>query len=141
MGNPLAPTLANFFMGTQENNYFNADNENNPVLYCRYVDDIFCIFRKDVVFNNFHGRLKNLHRSITFTYELGGDKLPLLDVKIKLADKIESKVYKKEVDTDVVLNFSSIAPLKWKRSLVLWFLNRAKKLSSNNTIYNKEVLK
>ena len=72
---------------------------------------------------------------------LGGDELPFLDVKVKLADKIESEVYKKKTDTDVVLKFSSTEPLKWKRSLVLWFLNRAKKLSSNNTIYNNEVLK
>ena len=93
------------------------------------------------MFDNFYDRLNNLHRSITFTYERGGNELPFLDVKIKLADKIESEVYKKETDTDVVLNFSSIAPLKWKRSLVLWFLNRAKKLSSNNTIYKKEVVK
>ena len=41
------------------------------------------------MFNNFHGRLNNLHKSITFTYELGGDELPFLDVKIKLADTIE----------------------------------------------------
>ena len=106
-------------MGTLENSLFNEDNENNPIFYCRYVDDIFCIFRKDVMFNNFHDRLNNLHRSITFTYERGGDELPFLDVKIKLADKIESEVYKKETDTGVVLNFSSTAPLKWKRSLVL----------------------
>ena len=42
------------------------------------------------MFNNFHGRLNNLHKSITFTYELGGNELPFLDVKIKLADKIRS---------------------------------------------------
>ena len=44
------------------------------------------------MFNNFHDRLNNLNRSITFPYERGGDELPFLDVKIKLADKIESEV-------------------------------------------------
>ena len=48
MGNPLAPTIANYFMGTLEKNLFNTEDDNNPVLYLRYVDDIFCIFRKDV---------------------------------------------------------------------------------------------
>ena len=80
--------LANDFTGTVENNLFNEDNENNPILYCRYVYDVFCVFRKNVMFNNFHGGLNNLHRPITFAYELGGDELPFLDVKIKLADKI-----------------------------------------------------
>ena len=32
MGNPLTPTLANFFMGTLENIFFNEDNENNLLL-------------------------------------------------------------------------------------------------------------
>ena len=46
MGNPLAPTLANLLIGTLE-------NEDNHVIYCGYVDDIFCIFGKDVIFSNF----------------------------------------------------------------------------------------
>ena len=54
MGNPLAPNLANHFMGTLENTLFNKENENNPVIYFRYVDDIFCIFKKEVMFINFY---------------------------------------------------------------------------------------
>ena len=64
---PLAPTLANFFMGTLENTLYNNENESNFVIYCRYVDDIFCIFRKDVMFSNFYNRLNTLHKSIKFT--------------------------------------------------------------------------
>ena len=75
-------------MGTLENNLFTKENENNLVIYFRYVDDIFCIFRKDVMFSNFYNKLNTLHEPITFTFELGGNELPFLDVKIKLADKI-----------------------------------------------------
>ena len=64
MGNPLAPTIANYFMGTLEKNLFNTEDENNPVLYLRYVDDIFCIFRKDVSLEKFHTKLNKLHKSI-----------------------------------------------------------------------------
>ena len=46
MGNLLAPTIANYFMGTLEKYLFNTEDENNPVLYLRYVDDIFCISKK-----------------------------------------------------------------------------------------------
>ena len=114
MGNPLAPTIANYFMGTlEEKNLFNTEDENNPVLYLRYVDDIFCIFRKDVSFEKFHKKLNKLHKSINFTYELGGNELPFLDVNIKLTrEEIITKVHKKEIDTDVILNFSAVAPTK-----------------------------
>ena len=54
MGNPLAPSIANFFMGTLETKLFNTEDKNDPVIYLRYVDDIFCIFRKDVQFKKFH---------------------------------------------------------------------------------------
>ena len=72
---------------------FNKENENNPVIYFRYVNDIFCIFIKDVMFSSFYNRLYTLHESITFTYWLGGIELPFLDAKIKLVDKIEWEVY------------------------------------------------
>ena len=143
MGNPLAPTIANFFMGTLEATLFNKDDVNNPVLYIRYVDDIFCIFRKDVLFNDFEERLNKLHKAIKFTHELGTqeNELPFLDIKVKLATgKIITKVHKKEIDTDVILNFSSVAPIKWKRALILWFLNRAKTISSSDALYKQEII-
>ena len=113
MGNPLAPTIANFFMGTLETNLFNTEDVNNPVLYLRYVDDIFCIFRKDVSFEKFYKKLNNLHKSINFTYELGGNELPFLDFNIKLTrEEIITKIHKKQIDTDVILNFSAVAPTK-----------------------------
>ena len=75
--------MANDFTGTVENNLFNEDNENNPIFYCRYVYDVFCVFRINVMFNNFHGGLNNLNRSITFTYELGGDEASILVMLLK----------------------------------------------------------
>ena len=74
------------------------------VLYLRYMDDIFCTFWKDVLFENFNKKLNKLHKSTKFTFELGGNELPFLDVKINLTkDKVITKVHKKEFDTDFVL--------------------------------------
>ena len=49
MGNPLAPTLANFFLGNLEKKMFgkNSMTTNHPSFYVRYVDDVFCVFRKN----------------------------------------------------------------------------------------------
>ena len=64
-------------------------------------------FPKYVSFEKFHKKLNKLHKSINFTYELGGKELPFLDINIKLTrEEIITKVHKKEIDTDVVLKFS-----------------------------------
>ena len=110
------------------------------MLYRQYVDDIFCIFRKDVSFESFHKKLNKLHKSINITYKLGGNELPFLDIIIKLTtEKIITRVYRKKIDTDVILNFSAITPIKWKRALILWFMNRAKIIASTDTIYKQQI--
>ena len=46
MGNPLGPTMANFFMAHLEEKIF-AEKSNGPVLpelYLRYIDDVYAIF-------------------------------------------------------------------------------------------------
>ena len=44
MGSPLAPVLADIFMGFQESKLFNEYNLNKPKFYLRYVDDILAAF-------------------------------------------------------------------------------------------------
>ena len=47
MGSPLGPTLANFCLAYFEGKLLedSFDKPFFPVLYLRYVDDIFCVFR------------------------------------------------------------------------------------------------
>ena len=40
MGSPLAPVLANIFMGFHESKQLNEYNINKPKFYLRYGDDI-----------------------------------------------------------------------------------------------------
>ena len=44
MGSPLAPVLANIFMGFHESKWHNEYNLNKPKFYLRYVDDILAAF-------------------------------------------------------------------------------------------------
>ena len=44
MGSPLAPVLANIFMGFDESKLLNEYNLNKPKFYLRYVDDILAAF-------------------------------------------------------------------------------------------------
>ena len=44
MGSPLAPVLANIFMGFHESKWLNEYNLNKPKFYLRYVDGILAAF-------------------------------------------------------------------------------------------------
>ena len=47
MGSPLAPVLANIFMGFYESKWLNEYNFNRPKFYLRYVDEILAAFEKE----------------------------------------------------------------------------------------------
>ena len=69
MVSPLAPVLANIFMGFHESKWLNEYNLNKPKFYLRYVDDILASFDNEqdsLIFLNF---LNNRHPNIKFTME------------------------------------------------------------------------
>ena len=53
MGPPLAPVLANIFMGFNESKWLNEYNVNKPKFYLRYIDEILAAFDKEQVSLNF----------------------------------------------------------------------------------------
>ena len=67
MGSPLGPALANIFVGYQEEKLF-IDN-NQPLIYFRYVDDTFAMFEDELNCNRFLKQLNSLHQSLNFTHE------------------------------------------------------------------------
>ena len=69
MGSPLAPVLANIFMGFYESKWLNEYNLNNPKFYLRYVDDILAAFDKEQDSLNFLNFLNKRHPNIKFTIE------------------------------------------------------------------------
>ena len=63
-GSPLAPALANIFMGFHESKCLNK-----PKLYLRYVDYILAAFDNEQDALNFLNFLSNRHSNIKFTIE------------------------------------------------------------------------
>ena len=47
MGSPLAPVLANLFMGLQEKIWLEQNQGPEVLFYCCYVDDKFCLFHSE----------------------------------------------------------------------------------------------
>ena len=69
MGSPLAPGLANIFMGVYEYKLLNEYNLNKPKLYLRYVDDILAAFDKEQDSLNLLNFLNKNHTNIKFATE------------------------------------------------------------------------
>ena len=82
MGSPLAPVLANSFMGFHESKWLNEYNLNKPKFYLRYVDDILAAFDNEQDSLNFLIFLNNKHPNIKLTIEKMNHSIAFLDVLI-----------------------------------------------------------
>ena len=142
MGSPLAPLLANWFVANIEDKILSDTTLNycKPVIYKRYVDDIFAVFQSGTERDEFFKNLNEAHPNLTFTMETSTSSLPFLDVSITIRDgQYHSSVYRKPTNTGVLMHYDSMAPQKWKRALVKCLLNRAYRISSNFTNFIQEV--
>ena len=63
---PLGPALANIFEELYKQLLFG--NTSKPLLYFRYVDDIFGFFSNKTECNEFLQKLNSLHSSLVFTF-------------------------------------------------------------------------
>ena len=79
MGCPLAPVLANIFMGFREPKWLNKYNLNSLEFYLRYANGILAAFDNDQDSLNF---LNNRHPTIKFTIGKINHSIAFLDVFI-----------------------------------------------------------
>lgn len=69
MGSPLAPIIANLFLGFHEETWLNNSNHSTRLLYRRYVDDTFCVFHNEQDAMSFFDFINSRHPNIKFTFE------------------------------------------------------------------------
>ena len=108
MGSPLAPVLANIFMGFHESKWLNEYNLNKPKFYLRYVDDILAAFDNEQDLLNFLDFLNKRHPSIKFTIEKQiNHSIAFLDVFISGINNQNPTIqaYHKSTYTGLLLNF------------------------------------
>ena len=80
-GPPLAPVLANLFMGHHEKIWLGQCRDSQVLSYRRYVDDSFCLFNSKRDADLFINFINNQHPNIHFTMERESNQvLPFLDV-------------------------------------------------------------
>ena len=120
MGSPPAPHLANGWLSQ-----FDRQIKGDAKLFSRYMDDIIRSIRKDMIEATL-AAINSLHPALKFTMEIEEDgKLPFLDMKlINNNGQLSSTWYSKPTDTGLIMNFHSMAPKRYKRSVVSGFVYR-----------------
>ena len=79
MDSPLAPVVANIFMGFYESNWLNEYNLNKPNFYLRYDDDILAAFDNEQDSLNFLEFLNKRHPNIKLTIKKKNHSIAFLD--------------------------------------------------------------
>jgi len=117
MVSPLAPVLANLFMGDHEKDWLQKYKEPEVLFYRRYVDDTFCLFNNDNDASQFFDFINSEHTNIKFTMEKEENhKLPFLDVLVDNShpDFLATSVFRKKTYTGLLTNFFSFTPVSYK---------------------------
>ena len=134
MRSPLAPALANLFMGHHEKLWLKNFNGSTILFYCWYVDDAFCLFHSEHNTTKFFDYINSRHLNIRFTMEKQvNHKLPFLDVLIDNHDPSSSltRIYRKKTFTGLLTNYFSFTSYSYKVGLIKTLVDRAYKI--NNT--------
>ena len=142
MGSSLGPSLANIFMCYMESTWLsNCPPDFKPLLYKRYVDDTFLVFKTRDQIPLFLEYLNSRHMNIEFTVEIEKErKLPFLDIEVhNLGDKFTTSVYRKPTFTGLMSKFCSASPVKYKRNLIITLVTRAYKICSSYFDLHREL--
>jgi len=139
MGSPVCPVVANLCMEETEETAI-ASTPIPPKIWKRYVDDSFCIIKKNAV-TSFHNSLNSIDPHIYFTikHESNG-QLPLLDTLIsRNNERLNIDVDRKPTHTDRYLDFRSHHDREHKISTAATLLHRALKLPNSEAGKAREI--
>ena len=143
MGSPLAPILANLFMGFHEKEWIEQYTGRQSSYYRRYVDDIFAIFDCEDDANNFFTYLNSKHPNIKFTIEREvNNTIAFLDVLLNNTDsKLHTSVYHKKTYTGLLTNYFSFSSPTYKIGLIRTLIDRTFKINNTWTGFHDDLTK
>ena len=141
MGKRYAPSYANIFMAEWERTIFDK-TPNLPLLYLRFLDDIFMIWTHgEEALEEFLQILNSDNPCIKLTIETSKSSLNFLDVTTFIDPdnpfRLSTKVYHKPTDTMQLLHHSSFHPKHTFRGLIKSQVLRFHRLSSKKSDFEK----
>ena len=121
MGSPLGPTLANAFLCHYEKQWLdNCPSSFKPIVYERYVDDIFVLFSSKEHLQLFVDYMNQQHRCIKFTSETEQkNSFSFLDINItRVNNQFKTSIYRKPTFSGVFTHYESYIDQTYKKSLI-----------------------
>ena len=145
MGTRVAPNFANVYMGRFEENFvYKTDWSNYVIIWVRFIDDIFLIWKGDIdSLTEFIDHLNNAAPSIKFTHEISTNSVNFLDTTV-LKDRqgnISTEVYQKPTDTHPYLHWTSAHPPHLKQSIPYRQGLRLRRICSSTDTLKKQIAK
>ena len=134
MGGCVSPTLAEVFMGHYGTIWLeNCPLEFKTVLYKRYVDDSFVLFKSGSHIELFLDYLNSQLSSIKFTHETERNGcLPFLDVHVKKTETgFDTILYRKHTFNGLITKYKSAVGNRNKIILVQCLCERSYKICSS----------
>ncbi len=142
MGTPVAPTLANLFMGKLESAALNNWSGTQPLIWLRYIDDILTLFPgTEEELQQLLTHLNAQLNTIKFTLESSRHKIDFLDVTLFKGERFYStgcldiRPYSKAIDPHSYLHFSSAHPKGNAKGVVRAEVIRTLRRSSSPQIF------
>ena len=118
LGSLLGPLFANIFLSFHEKGWLSKCFK--PLLYRRYVDDCFLLFKSTDQIPQFLDFFNRQHPNIKFTCEIESNStLPFLDISIIRKNGVyETSVYQKPTFTGLFTNFHSFISSQYECNLI-----------------------
>jgi len=139
----VAPNFANVYMGRFEENFvYKTEWSNHVIIWVRFIDDIFLIWKGDRdSLTEFTDHLNNAAPSIKFTHEISTNSVTFLDTTV-LTDRqgnINTDVYQKPTDTHPHLDWTSAHPPHLKQSIPYSQALRLRRICSSTDTLKKRI--
>ena len=141
MGTKLAVGYANNAMGSFEDLFVYTWNK-QPLLYLRFIDDIFFIWQHgEESLLEFITHLNSGLQSIKFTHEVSHTEVTFLDTKVKIInDQIVTDLFVKPTDSHNYLRYDSAHPQRCKDSIPYSQFLRIRRICSRLEDFDRHVV-
>ena len=138
MGTKMAPSYANLFMGVLEKQMLSS-YKHKPLVYFRYIDDIFMIWTDgEDSLNDFLAHCNNQNKNIQFEQTISNTSIPFLDVSVTLeGGKLTTDLYCKSTDKHQYLYHTSCHPKHTKTSLPYCLALRLRRICSSENLFQQ----
>ena len=141
MGSRVSPSLAILYMGAFEDRFVYTYHL-QPLVYGRYIDDIFMIWPHSLEeLKKFIKYLNDCTANIQFSQDISETEINFLDIKIRLVDgKLSTTLYTKPTDAHDYVYYSSAHPQRCKDSIPYSQFLRLRRICSNIEDFDLNVL-